>query len=93
VIRQLEQCWNFNMTGAKDPKSLVVQVRVQVGPGGEVKKAAYVDSPRMSDPFYRAAAESAVRAVYKCSPLKLPAAKFDMWKDTVITFDPREMLG
>ena len=41
-----------------------------------------------------AAADSAVRAVRnpKCSPLELPADKYDQWKRIDFTFDPRDML-
>ena len=47
------------------------------------------------DRFYRAAAESAMRAVQndKCSPLKLPPDKYDRWKEITLTFDPSKMVG
>jgi len=40
-------------------------------------------------PEFEAAAESAVRAVRQCMPLKLPADKYEWWKDVEATFDPR----
>jgi len=46
----------------------------------------------MSDPFYRAAAESAVRAMIRCAPYRLPNDKFTT-QDTVLHFDPKEMFG
>ena len=46
-----------------------------------------------SDAFFRSAAESALRAVLRCSPLRLPREKYDTWKNSTFTFDPRDMLG
>jgi hypothetical protein len=48
----------------------------------------------MGDPFYRSAAESALRAVLnpQCSPLKLPPEKFDQWKTLELTFNPKDLL-
>jgi hypothetical protein len=44
-----------------------------------------------SGPHFQVAAESAVRAVRRCTPLKLPADKYELWQDVVVTFDPRIM--
>ena len=47
------------------------------------------------DPFYRAVAESALRALRNpgCSPLKLPYDQYDLWKSITLNFDPGEALG
>jgi len=61
-----------------------------------VRRADIVDLARMqSDPFYRAAGESVIRAIFSphCTPLKLPKDKYDLWKETKLTFDPRELVG
>ena len=42
-------------------------------------------------PFFQAAADSAVRAVYQCQPYALPKAKFALWRDMILNFDPSEM--
>jgi colicin import membrane protein len=39
------------------------------------------------------AAESALRAVRRCQPYTMPAAKYDIWRDVEVTFDPRDMFG
>ena len=51
-----------------------------------------VSNPRLSDPFYRSAAESARRAVIRCAPYRLPNEKF-LNQDIVLHFDPKEMFG
>ena len=43
------------------------------------------------DGFFQVAAESAMRAIRRCQPYKMPIAKYDVWKDVEVTFDPREM--
>ena len=95
VRRQIEPCWNVQI-GARNPEELVVEVAMQMNRNGTVRRAYVVDRDRMSnDPHYRAAGESALRAVYnsKCIPLKLPPDKYDRWKELTLTFDPSKMVG
>lgn len=95
VRHQLEPCWNIP-AGARNPEELIVEIRTQLNPDGSLQAAKIVDEARMYvDPFYRAAAESALRALLnpKCMPLKLPPEKYNQWQTTVIVFDPRFMLG
>lgn len=92
---QLAQCWNVP-TGAMDAENLIVDVRIQVGPDRIVRAAEIVDQGRYnSDPFFRAAADSARRAVFnpRCTPLALPPDKYETWKDILIRFNPRDMFG
>jgi outer membrane biosynthesis protein TonB len=93
--RQLSGCWNFP-AGAKDSGTLIVEIRVVVNRDRTVREARIVDVARMRrDPYYRAAAESALRAVQnpRCSPLRLPPSKYRLWRNMTLEFDPREMLG
>lgn len=92
---QLARCWSIP-AGAKDAEDLVVRIKVAVNPDRTVASAQIVDQQRMAqDAFYRAAAESALRAVLDpmCSPLRLPPAKYDTWKQMNLEFSPKEMLG
>src|SRR4029078_303325 len=41
-----------------------------------------------SSPFFQAAADSAVRAVFQCQPYELPSEKFSLWQDMSLTFCP-----
>jgi hypothetical protein len=92
VREQLSHCWNIN-AGARDAKDLVVEVRASVQPDGTVTQATIVDQGRMNDPLWRAAAESARRTFFNpaCTPLKLPADKYETWKDLVVDFSPKDM--
>jgi hypothetical protein len=94
VREQLAQCWNIP-AGARDAKDLVVEIRVVVMPDGMVQQATIVDQARAAgDPFFRAAAESARRAFFNplCRPLRLPPGKYEVWKDMVVDFSPRDLL-
>ena len=94
VRQQIARCWNVP-AGARDAKDLVVEVRVAVDPDGSVRQATIVDQARLgSDPFFRAAAESARRAFFNplCRPLHLPPDKYAIWKDLVVDFSPKDIL-
>ena len=91
---QIERCW-IVQAGARYAEDLVVRIRVFLRPDGSLRREPQiVDDGRMADdPFFRAAAESAVRAVLKCEPFKMPIAKHHRWREIELTFDPSEMLG
>lgn len=91
--RQLAQCWNVPI-GARDVEKIAVDIYIAVNPDRTVKEAVVVDQARMNtDPFFRTIAESALRALYnpRCSPLALPPEKYQEWRDTLITFNPKDM--
>ncbi len=92
---QLARCWNVP-TGAMNAEDLIVDIRVEVNPDRTVRNAEIVDTGRYnSDDFFRAAADSAKRALFNplCTPLALPADKYDVWKSMLIRFNPRDMFG
>jgi outer membrane biosynthesis protein TonB len=94
IRRQFERCWSPPV-GARDAANLVVRVRVLLNPDGSLRgPPELIDRSRMGDDFWRAAAESALRAVRRCEPLKdLPPGKYDRWRDIELTFNPKDMLG
>lgn len=95
VRRQIERCWN-PPAGAPEAENLVVEVKLTINRDGSVRRIEFVDTARMSsDSFFRAAAESVRRAIRmpQCTPLKLPLDKYELWKDTTLRFDPRELVG
>lgn len=95
IRRQIERCWNPPV-GAKNAEELTVELRLFVTPDGTVQTVNVVDKARAaSDPYFRAAVESAYRAVLnpRCRQLKFPLDKYEKFKTMTIVFDPREMLG
>ena len=95
VLRQqIAGCWNI-AAGARQAEALSVEIEMRMNPDATVRTARVVDGTRMnSDPFFRAAAESALRALSHpdCIPLKLPVGKYEVWKSFTFNFDPKNML-
>lgn len=92
--QQLSQCWSIQ-AGARYAENLVVEIRLTINRDRTVQNAVIQDRWRYNqDPAFRAAADSAVRAVLSpmCTPLRLPPEKYDGWKDIIVSFDPKDML-
>ena len=95
IRRQIEACWSIP-AGARDAENLIVDIAVVMNPDGTVQRAEIVDRSRLTgDPFFRAAAESALRAVLhpRCSPLRLPPQKYQQWRRFTLSFNPKELIG
>ncbi len=97
IRKQVEDKWQFDI-GAKDASNLQVRIRFSLNPDGSLRQQPeIVDSARMFMPgneSYRAAAESARRAVLKAVPFQLPPGDRDKWgQEIILNFDPRMMLG
>lgn len=91
--RQLQGCWHVPI-GARDAENLIVKIFMVINPDRTLRGAKIVDTGRYnSDLHYRAAADSAMRAVQSpnCSPFDLPPDKYDTWKQTTVTFNPSDM--
>jgi hypothetical protein len=94
IRSQFQKCWDVP-AGAKDAYDLIVDLHVEMNEDGSLIKVelARDESRYASDPFFRAAADSAIRAVERCSPLKnLPTEKYENWRDMELTFNPKDML-
>jgi hypothetical protein len=96
LLSQMRECWNIP-NGAPHPEQLIVQVRVFLAPDGSLAQPPQLEpgtrSAAASNPYMRSAAEAALRAINVCEPYKhLPADKYDVWREVVMTFDPGKML-
>ena len=61
IKRQFYRCW-IVPAGAKNLKDLVVSIKISLNQEGEVISSKLINA-RNKDPFFRAASESAIRAV------------------------------
>jgi outer membrane biosynthesis protein TonB len=92
VRRQIESHWNVPI-GARDIQNMQVDVSIIVNSDRSVQSVDVVDKARMAtDPYFRAMAESVIRAIYQSSPLELPEDKYEQWKGITMTFSARDML-
>jgi outer membrane biosynthesis protein TonB len=93
IRKQIEQCWN-PPAGNKDAGSLQVLLNISFKRDGTVANVEIVDNTRYGgNELYRVAADAAVRAVYKCSPLQnLPVEQYSIWQNLEFNFDPSDIL-
>ena len=93
---QIERCWSPPV-GAPHPERLAVSFHLYFNPDGSVAQPPQLTGDSASaasrDPFVQAAAEAARRAIYTCAPYRLPADRYEEWRDTTFNFDPKDMLG
>ncbi len=95
IQAQIERCWAIP-AGARNAEDLVVEISMVLNPDGSVRSARIVNTSRAErDPFFRTAAESALRAVYNpnCNPLPVPLEDYEKWRNITLRFNPKEMLG
>ena len=96
IKRQVSPCWKIQ-AGAKNAADMEVAIWMRFNQDGSLSAAPRIqDRGRLgNDPFFRAVAESALRALRdpSCVPIKLPYKQYDMWREIVLNFDPKEALG
>jgi colicin import membrane protein len=87
---QYKRCWSyFGTAGAR----YIPQVRVTYSPDGALIGAPSLVNPP-SDPNLQSLAESALRAVRRCNPLRIPSQfqpYYQNWKSRIVRFDPEDM--
>jgi len=91
---QIFSCWSIPL-GLPYNENLLVRIKLELKPDGSVVKSEILDHARMNRPgqaFYKVLAESALRAVKLCQPLRVPSTGYERWKELQLNFDAREML-
>ena len=91
---QIFGCWSIPL-GLPYNDNLLVRIKLKLKPDGTVIKSEILDHARMNKPgqgFYKVLAESALRAIQICQPLRVPTTGYEKWKDLQLNFDAREML-
>ena len=91
---QIFGCWSVPL-GLPYDDDLLVRIKLELKKDGTIMKSEILDHQRMNRPgqkFYKVLAESALRAVRLCQPLKVPPTGYDKWKELQLNFNPTEML-
>ena len=91
---QIFGCWSIPL-GLPYNENLLVRIKLKLKTDGTVIKSEILDHVRMNTPgqgFYKVLAESALRAIRLCQPLRVPTTGYDRWKDLQLNFDANEML-
>ncbi|MDR2107668.1 MAG: hypothetical protein LBO73_04090 [Holosporaceae bacterium] len=80
-------------SGVKDAENVAVDIHVQFGDGWQVKEVRILDEKRYAtDPVFRAAADSARRAILEMGALKISGGLPKNYGSFTFHFDPRKML-
>jgi|TARA_B100000767_G_scaffold38920_1_gene32777 hypothetical protein len=91
---QIFGCWSIPL-GLPFNEDLLVRIKLQLKPDGTIIRTEILDHVRMNKPgqgFYKVLAESALRAIKLCQPLRVPSTGYERWKEMQLNFDAREML-
>ena len=92
MTEQYMACWPDD---GLDGHGYVPEIRVQYGPDGSlVGQPALLNPP--ADPATRSLADSALRAVRKCNPLKIPAQYapyYEEWRQRRLRLHPEDRTG
>ena len=91
---QIFGCWSIPL-GLPYNENLLVRIKLQLKPDGSIIRTEILDHARMNKPgqgFYKVLAESALRAIKLCQPLRVPSKGYEKWKELQLNFDAREML-
>ena len=91
---QIFGCWSIPL-GLPYDENLMVRIKLKLKPDGTIIDSEILDHARMNRPgqnFYKVLAESALRAIQLCQPLRVPSTGYERWKDLQLNFDAREML-
>ena len=92
---QMRRCWTVP-AGVANAEGLVVRIKIFLRPDGSIAQPPQlINTSRLlaGDAQFRAAADSAMRAIRRCAPFRMPADKYSSWSEIDLNFDPREMLG
>ena len=87
-------CWSIPL-GLPYNENLLVRIKHILNQDGTVLQSEILDLARMNKPgqgFYKVLAESALRAIKLCQPLRVPTTGYERWKELQLNFDAREML-
>ena len=91
---QIFGCWTVPL-GLPYDDDLLVRIKLELKQDGTINKSEILDHERMNKPgqkFYKILAESALRAVRICQPLRVPQTGYEKWKSIQLNFNPTEML-
>ena len=89
---QIYRCWSPPV-GAPNAADLVVDFDLTLNNDGTPARATS-DALSSSNPYTRAAAEAARRAIFQCQPYRLPQERYTQWQEiSPLRFDPRQMMN
>ncbi|MEZ8098317.1 MAG: hypothetical protein QMC55_05515, partial [Amylibacter sp.] len=90
LVLNIRQCWNVPV-GLENDSSNVIIMGIKLSIDGNLEEDPVNLSPNSGVGMIQAY-EAARRAVLRCQPYKLPADKYETWREMEIELDPSEMV-
>lgn len=82
----VKKCWKPPYT--KMNSTLSIDIKIQASPQGEVISSEITNKKMyLKNKNFSIVADSALRAINRCSPLPLPLDKYDTWKTFIFNFN------
>jgi hypothetical protein len=95
IMAQIVPYWAVT-SGVKDAESMMIEINMEMRSNGEVIPSSIkiLDESRYkNDGIFRAAADSAKRAILQASPLSIPRNKIALLQEVTLRFNMKEALG
>ncbi|MDR2268178.1 MAG: TonB C-terminal domain-containing protein, partial [Holosporaceae bacterium] len=95
IMAQIVPYWAV-ASGVKDAENMIIEINMELRSNGEVIPSSIkiLDENRYrNDSIFRAAADSAKRAVLQASPLSIPRNKIALLQEVTLRFNMKEALG
>ncbi|MEO1091085.1 MAG: hypothetical protein AAFX81_10655 [Pseudomonadota bacterium] len=93
IYDQIIGCWSVpaGLEGLRQVGP--VEIRTEFGRDGAVVRTAVENTQRLrTDRVFRSVAESAQRAIERCTPLRgMPSDLYAQWRVTILVFDPTQV--
>ena len=77
-------------------EDLVVNIKVDFRLDGSVEKTEILNKENINQEnkaYFKVLADSALRAIKLCEPFRVPNNGYERWKEIVLNFDARALLG
>jgi hypothetical protein len=95
IFSSVNSCWSIPL-GLPYNQDLSVKIKVKFDLSGNVIRTEIIDFAKINkkgNGFLKVLAESALRAIKLCTPIKAPKDKYDLWKEVVFNFDAKDVLN
>jgi hypothetical protein len=96
LASQIYACYSPPI-GAPRAEDLIVDFDLYLNRDGSVARPPQLTGDSQAaaarNPYTRAGAEAARRAIYTCAPYRLPANRFSDWQENEVHFDPHALMG
>ena len=93
LLDQYKACWSYLNLG--NTSGYIPRIKVAYSRDGTLVGQPELTNPS-NNPTVRGLADSALRAIRRCNPLKIPAQfapYYEQWKSRYVRFDPDELSG